>query len=147
MISRLFCCAALAFTVSGGASAQVYRCVEDGKTIYSGHPCATGAAPITVTPAAGHGSQEDAARARMRAQRDADQVRRIDRQLDAAKAARAAQITTGETDRCREIAKKRASSERLAKEYSVPSNIRREQEKAEHYAVRDFFECGRGNLK
>lgn len=139
---------AIAATLIGShAAAQVYKCTESGRTIYSGQPCAADAAPITVTPAAGHGSTGDADRARMRAQREAAEVRRLDRQLEAAKAARAAQVSIGETDRCREIAQKRASSERLAKEYSVPSNIRREQEKAEHYAVRDFFECGRGNLK
>lgn len=40
--------------LAGSAQAQVYKCKEDGKTVFSDRPCAADAQTIKVRPAAGH---------------------------------------------------------------------------------------------
>lgn len=151
MISRLFCCATLAFTVSSGASAQVYRCTIDGQTVFSGTPCAIDAEQINVRPSSGPGSYDDALRARLRALQDARAVREIEYRRTAERASRS--ITSGgiggsdKSDRCKDIARERASAEKLSQIYISPDNIKREQEKLKHYEQRDFFECAPSNMR
>lgn len=99
MISRIFCCVVLALVMSGGASAQVYRCTIDGKVVFSGTPCALGAEPITVTPASGAGNRDDAVRAQTQARRDARTAQDIEQRHDDIKSRRGrTYILYGPTD-------------------------------------------------
>lgn len=131
--------------------AQVYRCTIDGRTVFSGTPCAIDAEQINVRPSSGPGSRDDALRARLRALQDARTVREIEYRRAAERTARS--ITPGgiggsdKSDRCKEIARERSKAERLSQAYVVPDNIRREQEKLKHYEQRDFFECAPSNMR
>lgn len=49
------------------AQAQVFKCQEGGKTVFSDRPCHANAAPLPVTPAVGH---DPSTRYRMEAERD-----------------------------------------------------------------------------
>lgn len=72
---RILTIAAVAFSASFPAAAQVYKCTEGGVTVYSQVPCSPGAAVIDATPAAGSGEFSGAARAR----RDVEYLRERER--------------------------------------------------------------------
>jgi len=68
----------LALLVSAGASAQtMYKCQDDGKTIYSDKPCLSGVEVKRMTSSGGV-TPEDVAKARMRS--DAERRRETDEQ-------------------------------------------------------------------
>jgi len=46
--------------VTPPALADVYKCIQDGKTVYQSQPCKTGGYPIDATPASGYGSPSPA---------------------------------------------------------------------------------------
>jgi hypothetical protein len=85
-------CLALGLLATQPAQAQVYRCNENGQTVYSDHPCGTRAVPVPLidnTPSAA-----DQQAARERASAEAAEVREMEttrRKAQAAEEARQAQ--------------------------------------------------------
>ena len=67
--------AAVILAVSMPVGAQVFKCQEGGKTVYSQTPCGAAATVIDARPAAGAGDPEAAARTRERV----DERRRAER--------------------------------------------------------------------
>jgi len=76
--------AAVILAASMPVGAQVYKCQEGGKTVYSQQPCGASSVAIDATPAAGSGDPAAAARANERLQ--AQQRERQQREHDARQA-------------------------------------------------------------
>jgi hypothetical protein len=77
------------------AQAQVYRCTENGQTVYSDHPCGTRAVPVPLIDNTPSAADQQAARERARA--EAAEVREMEtarRKAQAAEDARQAQMAT-----------------------------------------------------
>jgi len=134
----------IAFALALPAHAQVYKCAEGGKTIYSQTPCAANAKPIELK--VHHPSEEDLQRARRQAaiNAEAQAIRneyqqRADERREMARARAAS-----EPDECDRMLQEHAEAKRLAGEYQHPANIRREQERAKKIASNSFFRCGPG---
>jgi len=93
---------ALGLAASLPAQAQVYRCSENGQTIYSDHPCGTRAQPVPMidnTPSAA-----DQKAARERASAEAAEVQQMEtarRKAQAAEDARQAQIAAQAAEQAR----------------------------------------------
>lgn len=132
--------------IGGMAQAQVYKCVEGGKTVYSQEPCGHRATVIDSTPATGSydaraHAQRRAQNARIMGLQAADEAERdakraaTDRQRDAERSA--------QQRRCDELRRNKQSSEYWAKEFRHPDNIRREQDKAKKGASDLWWECGK----
>lgn len=137
---------ALSLLCSAAAQAQVYKCVEGGRTVYSQEPCSHRAEVIDATPATGgydaraH-AQRRAQNARImglqavdEAERDAKR-RATDRQRDAERSA--------QQRRCDELRSKKQDAEYWSKEFRHPDNINREQAKAKKGASDLWWECGK----
>lgn len=125
------------------AQAQVYKCQEDGKTVFSDTPCRN-AVPMNVKPASGEYNPVDGMRAQSRAQSDLAELMRLDSERAAARRAGAIDSelsTRSASDRCAQIRKDKAEALYWAGEFRHPDNIRREQEKAKFLEGREFFEC------
>ncbi|MDR2690268.1 MAG: DUF4124 domain-containing protein [Azoarcus sp.] len=84
----------LALAAISPAAAQVYKCVENGKTVFVDRPCHKDAAPLDVRPAAG--AYDAAAAARIRQQTDSikteaareDRARETNREITRAQSER-----------------------------------------------------------
>jgi len=93
---------ALGLAASLPAQAQVYRCSENGQTIYSDHPCGTRAQPVPMidnTPSAA-----DQKAARERASAEAAEVQQMEtarRKAQAAEDARQAQMAAQAAEQAR----------------------------------------------
>lgn len=135
--------ATLAALLITSAQAQVYRCTTDGNTTYSDIPCAIDADTINAHPATGRASPQAAAAARERAQRSAPEQVQPERTAPRGAAIGDTDASKRASDRCKQIAKDRATAEHWAREFRYRENIQREQAKADHWKERDFFECGR----
>ncbi|QDF95175.1 hypothetical protein CJ010_00715 [Azoarcus sp. DD4] len=128
------------------AHAQVFKCQEGGKTVFSDRPCHAEAKPLDVKPAAG--AYDPAAAAvleqqtarRLEAQAAAQKYRdKAEERREMARAKEAA-----EPDECARLRQQHADAKRWSKEFHHPENIRREQEKAKKAASDSFFKCGPG---
>ena len=104
LISRAAVLAGLALGLAASlpAQAQVYRCSENGQTIYSDHPCGTRAQPVPMidnTPSAA-----DQKAARERASAEAAEVQQMEtarRKAQAAEDARQAQMAAQAAEQAR----------------------------------------------
>lgn len=63
---------------STSAQAQVYKCKEGGKTVFSDIPCLKDGEQVQVAPASGHWNAENAARSQRESSDIKAKVRRID---------------------------------------------------------------------
>ncbi len=134
--------AAALLAASAGANAQVYKCVEDGRTVMTDRPCHADATPIEVKPAAGTYDPEAGAAAskRLAEQIEADMARQ--RLQDKADARRAAARAMPEApDECDRMRADHARAKRLAKDFLHPHNVRRQEEIARELVSRSFHEC------
>ncbi|WP_168735253.1 DUF4124 domain-containing protein [Pseudothauera rhizosphaerae] len=136
---------AAALLATSAAQAQVYKCVEGGKTVITDRPCYADSAPTAVKPAAGGFNPEEAAAAD---RRTADLIERQTIR-DAAKARAQEQLDArparaSEPDECDRLRAEHAEAARLAGEYRHPDNIARAQEKAKKAAQDSFFRCPPG---
>lgn len=126
------------------AHAQVYKCQEGGKTVFSDTPCRADAVPMDVKPATGDYDPVDGMRAQSRTLNDQAELMRIDNERAANRRAAAIDYERGrksESERCYQIRKGKAEAQYWAKEFRHPDNVRREQEKAKYLGEREFFEC------
>lgn len=130
------------------AQAQVYKCQEGGRTVFSDTPCSLDAERVQVRPATGEYDPEAGARVR---QETAETLSRFAAEDAARQAAReesvvrrAAERAAGQ-DRCIELRKKKNDAEYWANEFRHPDNIRREQQKAKHWKDRLWWECKQVN--
>ena len=134
--------AALIFSTA--THAQVFKCQEGGKTVFSDKPCHADSAPVNVKPASGEYNEGDGSRARSRALDEQVELMRIDAERAANR--RSAVIMSearrkSESERCYQIRKDKAEALHWASQFRHPANIQREQEKAKHLEQREFFEC------
>lgn len=129
---------------ASSAQAQMFKCTDGGRTVFSDRPCSDSAEKLKVRPAAGNYDPDAGARARTetastlarfaaedaarQAARDSDEAQR--------RAERAA-----EQDRCAELRENKNEAEHWAREFRHPDNIRREKEKAKHWKDRLWWEC------
>lgn len=124
--------------------AQIFKCQEGGKTVFSDKPCHADSAPVNVKPASGEYNEGDGSRARSRALDEQAELMRIDNERAANR--RSAVIMSesrrkSESERCYQIRKDKAEALHWASQFRHPANIQREQEKAKHLEQREFFEC------
>lgn len=81
------------------AHAQVYKCQEGGKTVFSDRPCGAGAKVIDASPATGEGDRSEYNSSAARLQRNTEYLREKEQREDAARAQRYA-----EEDRAKRLA-------------------------------------------
>lgn len=124
--------------------AQIFKCTENGKSVFSDRPCAPDAAAMDVKPAAGGYNRLDDLRARSRTAQNEAELLKIDMDRAARRQATAREIDVkrqAEADRCKEIREKKQDAEYWAKEFRHPDNVQREQDKAKHWKERLWWEC------
>lgn len=73
------------------AQAQVYKCQEGGKAVFSDKPCGVGAKVIDATPAAGEGDPSEYNSSAARLQRNMEYLREKEQREDAARERRYAE--------------------------------------------------------
>lgn len=126
------------------AHAQVFKCQEGGKTVFSDRPCGASAAAVDVKPASGEYNAVDGMRARSRALDGEEELLRMD--AERARNRSAATIDSeisrkAGSERCAQVRKEKAKAQYWAKEFKHPDNIKREQEKVKELTSREFFDC------
>jgi hypothetical protein len=78
----------LLVTAALPSQAQVYKCQEGGRTVFSGTPCGNGAKVIDATPATGDGDPSDYNSSSARLQRNMEFLREKERREDEIRAQR-----------------------------------------------------------
>lgn len=137
--------AALAAILSAPASAQqIFKCVENGKTVFSEWPCGDSAQELDVRPS--RGGYDPGAAARIRSQTEG-----LNRRFDAEDRARqrASEATAqridadrqAKVDKCRKIREARNDAKYWAGEFQHKDNVRREEEKAKSAQDALWWEC------
>lgn len=130
------------------AQAQVYKCQDGGKTVFSDRPCSADARAVDVRPARGEFDAKAAAELdRQRAQRiriDAATQKYRDMAEERRERAQARASSPAAPDRCAELRRKHAEAKRWEKEFRHPDNIARERNKAKQASEDSFFDCGPG---
>lgn len=130
--------------VVASAQAQVFKCQEGGKTVFSDRPCGANASAVDVKPATGEYNALDGMRARSRALDGEEELLRLDaeraRQRSAAAIDSEMSRKSG-SERCAQVRKEKAKAQYWAKEFKHPDNIKREQEKVKELTSREFFDC------
>lgn len=130
--------------LAGSAQAQVFKCTENGKTVFSDAPCGDSAREIDVRPA--RGGYDPGAAARIRSQADVIN-QRFDAEQDArdrARQAASARIDAerqAKIDKCNQIRRDRDDAKRWAGEFRHKDNIRREERKADAAQDALWWEC------
>lgn len=126
------------------AHAEMYKCQDGGRIVFSDTPCSVDAERVQVRPATGQYDPGAGARARLETTETLsrfaaeDAARRTAREQ--AFAARAAE-RAAKQDRCAEMRENKTEAEYWAREYRHPDNIRREKEKAKNLEDRLWWEC------
>jgi hypothetical protein len=131
-----------ALAVIGTAQAQVYKCKEDGRTVFKDVPCPIGAERVptyTAPPSA-----DDAAAAAARAERDrqalagplVEEAPSGDGRIGMSDADKAAQDA-----KCAALRKGKNEAKYWAGEFRYEANIQRERAKADYYEDRQWWEC------
>ena len=144
MMRGLFLVALIGASVS--AQAQVYKCVEGGRTVYAQEPCGRRAEVIDATPATG--GYDAAAHAQRRAQNARIQLQQgiddiwLDTNRKIADRQRSAEQKAKER-RCDELRSRKQDAEYWSKEFRHPDNVRREQDKAKKGASELWWQCGK----
>lgn len=126
------------------AQAQVYKCAEGGKTVFSDKPCAVGAKPVEIRPAAGAYDVEQGTEARLRTLRDKEALAEAKSRRAAEERAQAREVSyePKTLDRCDQLRADYDKAADLARRYRHPDNIARERAKAEQARDSSYFECG-----
>ncbi|CAI07130.1 hypothetical protein ebD42 [Aromatoleum aromaticum EbN1] len=124
--------------------AQVYKCPEGGRVVFSDRPCHADAAPLDVKPASGDYNYLDDMQAQNRTLNKKIELMKIEGEREENR--RAGMIESerrkkAESDRCKQIREDKADAEHLAKTFIYEENILREEEKARKLAEREFFDC------
>lgn len=143
MRSAFFAAVIAAFLVAP-AQAQVYKCTENGKTVFSDVPCATGAKRVDVRPATGGYDADAAARARMQTERIKQQQALEDSERAAARRSTETRIAAerqAKVDKCRKIREERDDAKYWASEFKHKDNIKREQAKQKGAQDALWWEC------
>ena len=123
---------------------QVFKCTENGKAVFSDHPCGDSARELDVRPA--RGGYDPGAAERIRSQADSVN-RRFDAEQDArdrARQAAAARIDAerqAKADKCRKIREERDDAKYWAGEFEHKDNIRREEARAKSAQDALWWEC------
>lgn len=126
-------------------NAQVYKCQENGKTVFSDQPCAADSKRVEVRPATGAFDPKARAEVYKRIDRQAQGVEDGYRMIERQQTREAPRVAVpSEPDKCDQLREKHADAKYWAGEFRHPDNIRREQEKAKKAASDSFFECGPG---
>lgn len=102
--------------VSATASAQVYKCSEGGKTVFSDRPCGEAASRVDVRPSTGSYDPDAAARIRNQTENVNSRFDAEERARDRARQDTAARVEAdrqAKIDKCRKIREYR--DERIAK--------------------------------
>ncbi|WP_168734393.1 DUF4124 domain-containing protein [Pseudothauera nasutitermitis] len=109
--------------------AQVYKCTENGKAVFSDKPCSSGVAPVDVVPATGK-SPEERYRLRQQVTREvpakdtaeerAERLRRLEEERNARWAARDAEIEAQAERRRAELERE---AEELLRECGLPRRV------------------------
>lgn len=136
--------AAIAASLVSPAQAQVYKCTENGKTVFSDVPCSTGAKRVDVRPAAGGYDADAAARTRMQTERIKGQQALEDSRREAARRATAARIDAerqAKVAKCNKIRARRDDAKYWAGEFQHKDNIRREEAKQKDAQDALWWEC------
>lgn len=129
------------------AHAQVFKCQEGGKTVFSDRPCHAEAQPLKLKPAGGEYDDDAAEAARERSRNEREMVSNIERQRDTDRRLAAAEHERKrrlEAERCAKLRRDHEEAASRAKAFRYPENIRREQEKAKQAASDSFFQCDPG---
>lgn len=105
----------VAVLITPAQAQQVFKCSENGKTVFSDHPCGDSAQELDVRPS--RGGYDPGAAARIDAERQA------------------------KVDKCREIREARNDAKYWAGEFQHKDNIRREEEKAKSAQDALWWEC------
>jgi len=126
--------------------AQVFKCVEGGKTLYSQEPCSHRPTIIDSTPATGRYDpaahlQREAQNARIMRQQAVDDIR-LDANRKIADRQRSSERSAKER-RCNELRSRKQDAEYWSKEFRHPDNVRREADKAKKGASDLWWECGK----
>lgn len=127
--------------------AQVYKCEERGRTVFSDRPCIADALPHEVRPAAGAYKPDDGQRARDRSAKEQARILRIEaeRAAQARLRMQEAELRKEKAEaRCEEIARNRARAQARSVSSSEGEAGKRAAQAAHHWKQRDFFECNRG---
>lgn len=136
--------AAIAASLVAPAQAQVYKCTENNKTVFSDVPCSTGAKRVDVRPAAGSYDAQAAARARIQTERIKQQQALEDSERAAARRSTEVRIEAerqAKIDKCRKIREDRDDARYWAGEFRHKDNIRREQAKQKDAQDALWWEC------
>lgn len=135
---------AVALAAALPVHAQVYKCQEGGKTVFSDIPCATNARQIDARPATGAYNPEEGERARLNTEASSARLAAEEARRMAAREAALAELEASrasEQDQCASIRAKKQDAEHWAREFRHPDNIRREQAKADYWKDRLWWEC------
>lgn len=124
--------------------AQVYKCEDGGRVVFSDRPCAVDAEPVDASPASGAYRRSEAAARRAEAEAA---MRRFEREDSARAEARAARAQQADRERaalrkrCEELRSQRDHARYWEGEYQYPGNIARERQKAEDAQRALWWEC------
>lgn len=137
-------CAALLVLVATSSHAQVFKCTENGKTVFSDRPCGDTAREVDVRPARGGYDPGAAARIRNQTERLNSQFAAQDRAREAARQADAARIDAerkAKADKCSQIRRERDRAEYWAGEFRHKDNIARERAAQKDAQDALWWEC------
>ncbi len=133
-----------AFLASPAQAQQVFKCTENGKTVFSDHPCGDTAHELDVRPARGGYDPAAAERIRSQTNRLNNQFDAEDRERQRAHEATARRIDAerqAKIDKCRKIREERDDAKRWAGEFKHKDNIKREQAKQKDAQDALWWEC------
>lgn len=127
---------------------QVYKCTENGKTVYSSQQCSPGAKPIAAQPATGSYNAAAASEARMRTMQAQSELATAEAERESARQrqrAAAESASSSANGGCSQMKTDHAEAQYWANNYRHPENIRREKAKAKYLEDKSFFDCPNNN--
>lgn len=133
-----------ALLASPAAAQQIFKCTENGKTVFSDNPCGDSARELDVRPARGGYDPGAAARIRSQTEQLNSRFDAEERTRDRARQAAAARIDAArqaKIDKCRKIREERNDAKYWAGEFQHKDNIRREEAKAKSAQDALWWEC------
>lgn len=130
--------------VSVSAWAQVYKCSEGGKTVFSDRPCGEAASRVDVRPSTGSYDPDAAARIRSQTENVNSRFDAEERARDRARQDTAARVEAdrqAKIDKCRKIREERDDAKHWAGEFRHKDNIAREKAKQKDAQDALWWEC------
>jgi hypothetical protein len=134
----------IALAMVAPAHAQVYKCKENGKSVFSDRPCSADDVPLSIRPATGGYDATAGEAAEARAAKEQADLQRLELERQAARAEEIKSANanpSGSDDNCARIRADLKKAEYWAREFQHPDNVHRELNKAKKLKDRLWWEC------